>query len=174
MVWCTSLLSITLWNMAILGQFLRVTGNFIIAGDRLGEGMRKDATALTLEGFQLMLCHWVGWCTVPWSRSLFEMVMLGHFFVIQWMQRHNKERPLNGWSDSWLMSQQSSVSNSFSGVPNIYACSSARLCRGSNSFLITHYYRHYKSSAVSLGSPYDVHRVIRIYSTGGLGQYEFP
>ena len=42
----------------------------------------NDVTALTLYGFQVSAWNLVGWCTVPWSRSLFKMAMLGQFLRI--------------------------------------------------------------------------------------------
>ena len=41
--------------------------------------VQSDVTALTLLGFQLSAWNLVGWCTVPWSRSLSKMTMLCQF-----------------------------------------------------------------------------------------------
>ena len=42
----------------------------------------NDVTALTLQGFQLWAWQLVGWCTVPWSRSIFKMTILGQFLHV--------------------------------------------------------------------------------------------
>ena len=39
----------------------------------------NDGIALTLYGFQTLTWKLVGWCAVPWSRSLVKLGMLGYF-----------------------------------------------------------------------------------------------
>ena len=50
--------------------------------DRLGPGLRDDIAALTLERFQVSAWNVVWLCTVPWSRLLCKMAMLGQFLRV--------------------------------------------------------------------------------------------
>ena len=44
--------------------------------------LNSNFTILTLPGFQILIWDLVGWCTVPWSRLLYKMAMLGQFLHV--------------------------------------------------------------------------------------------
>ena len=101
--WCTVTWSRLPCKMAMLGQFLCVPRNFEIFHDRLGPDLRNYITTLTLLGFQLLAWNLVGWCTVPWSRSLSKMAMLWQLLLVgrNFEIFHDKLGP--GSEERWLI-----------------------------------------------------------------------
>ena len=61
---------------------LRIPRNFEILQNMLAPGQRDDVTVLTFQGFQKSAWNLMRWCTVPWSRSLLKMAMLGQYLGV--------------------------------------------------------------------------------------------
>ena len=62
--------------------------------------MKYDGTALTTQGFQPLACKLAQWCTVPLSRLIIEMAMLGPFLRVPSNFEIFHERLVSG---RWLM-----------------------------------------------------------------------
>ena len=68
--------------------------------DKFEPGMKYDGTALTTQGFQPLACNLAQWCTVPLSRLIIEMAMLGPFLRVPSNFEIFHERLVSG---RWLM-----------------------------------------------------------------------
>ena len=80
--WYTVPWSRPLFKMAMLAHFLHVLRNFKIFHGRLGPGIWP---ILEMQGNHIMAWNLVAWCSVPWSRLLFEtatLIQCSHFLVV--------------------------------------------------------------------------------------------